>query len=438
MQGFMESAILSQIRAAQWETNPPPGRTGLSSSQLRWVPFQLPILQRPLRIRPGLRTLHAYLMRQILASLMMTVAVFTFVLLLGNALKEILPLLVNRQVGFSTMAEAVGLLIPFVWVFALPMGMLTATLLIFGRFSADQELTAVRASGISLLSLVSPILLLSLALCGLSAEVNMEIGPRCRVAYVQLLKRLQLELSSVLLPEGRFIKEFPGFLFYVGKNRNKSLEDVKVYKLEGDTNVAYVATAPRGRVEFDAPNNRIILQLFDGKTVMSDGAVGTGDATIQLPFNPGPKTEWKPKIDDMTFLQLWDQLRDLEKLNMASSPLPRMTREQSQALKQELQKERRDLTSRVRFQIHRQVAFSFACFGFTLVGIPLGIRVHRRETNIGIALALMLVAIYYSFVLVGQSLDSRPEWAPQLIVWLPNFVFQAVGAVLLWRANRGV
>ena len=385
-----------------------------------------------------MKTLHLYLTREVLATLAMTVTVFTFVLLLGNVLKEILALLVNGQATIGLVVQAIGLLVPFVLVFALPMGMLTAALLVFGRFSADQELTAVRASGISLLSITSPILLLSLALCALSAWVNMDIGPRCRVVYTSMLTKIRAELIGAYLPEGRIIKDFKDRLIYVGSNKHGELHDVMAYELEHETNVIRIVKADRGRYDVDATNSMIYLHLYDAKILslnQGKGIPGASDLTVPIDLKQSPKTGSKPRLSDMTFLQLWSELHDVE--TRLSLPLARnLTTNELRAVKQQLTKERTDITTPIRVHIHRQVAFSFACFGFTLVGIPLGIRVHRRETNIGIAIAILLAGIYFSMVLVAQSLDTKPQYFPYLIVWLPNFVFQAVGAVLLWRANR--
>lgn len=385
-----------------------------------------------------MRTLHTYLTRQVVASLLMTVAVFTFVLLLGNVLREIVTLLVNRQASLSLVAEAIGLLIPYVWAFALPMGMLTATLLIFGRFSADQELTAVRASGISLLALITPILLLSLVLCLLTAVVNMEVAPRCRIAYKRLIDTLKVELSNLQLPEGRFIKDFDNYIFYVGKNRQGTLQDVLVFMLKDQTNTVGSIRAPTGKVEIDSDAMKVNLYLYNAETIY-DGVPGSGDIHLEMDLDSNKKGGSSTKLSDMTFMQLWEEFRSLEnRLQFPAGTLAGLSPQELKARKRELLRRRDDLVSPIRFQIHKQAAFSFACFAFTLVGIPLGIRMHRRETNIGIALALLLVGIYYTFILLGQALDTRAEYAPHLIVWLPNFLFQAVGAVLLWRANRGI
>lgn len=368
----------------------------------------------------------------------MTVAVFTFVLLLANVLKEVLPLLINGQVSVSIVAQAFGLLVPFVWVFALPMGMLTATLLIFGRFSADQELTAVRASGISLVSLITPILLLSLALCGASALINMEYGPRCRVAYKDLRKSLRPEW---LIPVGRFVTQKDGnkdYQFRIGRNTGDEFQDIEVFFFEEQTNFTGYIYAPTATWTKDATN--IYVTLHDTKGVAYQEQRPTyisTDFPLTLPWGTQKQGGSKLDYDDMTFSQLQEKLHQLRRV--AAQPLPsglsrtQLTERMAKATKDSV----REITS-VLFYMHRQVAFSFACFGFTLIGIPLGIRMHRRETNVGIGVALVLVAVYYGLVLAAGALEKRPEFVPYLVVWLPNFLFQTVGAVLLWRGNRGI
>ena len=378
-----------------------------------------------------MRTLHFYLTRQVLLALLMTVTVFTFVLLVGNVLKEILALLVARQITIGLVFKAIALLIPFVMAYVLPFGMLTAIILVFGRFSADQELTAVRASGVSLVSLVMPILVLSLALSALCAFINLWIAPECRNAYKNLIFQVGQRSASLFITEDRFIDEIPGVVLYVRKKDGDLLEDIRLYRRENGK-ITSRTYAKRGSILWAEDGKAIAFKLQDGVTEQRLEPDPVYEANVIGPPAPSPKIEWqpihwhnldhppidltelfkqerKPKLSEMNYQQLLAEAAHLEAEGISSLP--------------------------VRVQLNKQFSFSFACFAFTLVGIPLAIRAHRRETSIGVAISLVLVMLYYSFFIVGDALEARQNLRPELIMWAPNFVFEVLGVLLLWRAN---
>ncbi len=391
-----------------------------------------------------MKTLHLYLTRQMLGTLLMTVLVFTFVLMLGSVLKEILGLLVNGQAGFALVAQAVGYLIPYVFVFALPMGLLTAALLVFGRFSADNELTAVRASGVSLLALATPAIIMGVLLSGVAAYINLELAPKCRSAYKKLIAQAGFARSASWIPERTYIKDFTNCVVYISEVDGTNLHGVFIYEWRNDKVESY-NRAEHGVLQFDLATSVLTVILSNTYSV----TVREGDSlpqpvplgVVEFSFTNAPARLDKRRVDlsEMTFSQLRAELRELEERMEAPAPVDRLPNEALQEKLRQMRSQKRiDISLPARVQLHRQVAFSFACLGFTLIGIPLGIRAHRRETTFGIAVALILVVIYYSFFILGQSLDTRPDLAPHLILWIPNFLFQAVGVVLLWRANRGV
>jgi lipopolysaccharide export system permease protein len=317
--------------------------------------------------------------------------------------------------------------------YVLPFGMLTAVLLVFGRFSADQELTAVRASGVSLVSLVTPVLFLSLGLCVLCAVFNLWIAPECRNAYKNLIFQYGARTVSTLMTEDRFIDEIPGMIIYIRKKDGDDLEDVRIYGLKG-TEITNQVSAAAARINYDPQAQTIEFELKDVLLRQRYERDPKDDETFIGPPAPEKPPEWfmmKSGAITTNPIDLAPLFRGERKAKLSEMNLKQLIRERDEREAQGVS------NMPVRVQIHRQLSFSFACFAFTLVAIPLAIQAHRRETSIGIAIALVLVMIYFSFIIIGDALESKEHLQPHLILWFPNFLFQAVGAVLLNRANRG-
>ncbi len=405
-----------------------------------------------------LKTLHKYLVGQVLATMLLTVAVFVFVMVLMNVLADVLKLLVAGHVSLWLVVKAIALLVPFGCVFALPMGFITATLLVFGRFSADHELTAARAGGVSLLALISPVLLLSLACCALTAWFNMDLGPSSRVMFKDLRTEMLASLATEQIPAKQGIRISKHFDLYAEENTGKELRNVMIVQMADETNVLATIDAATATIKADRAHGGLLVDLYDGHlvSIRQKGKSMSSFRHYPLDLSPDLLAGGKsaPSIGDMTFLQLRQELRLVKARNFlgnAASSLPmkdlisqglevntNSSPAEAEAVLKSARKLQSQQASEIRVIMNRQIAFSFACFGFTLVGIPLGIRVHRRESNIGIALALILVVVFYAFQMLGDSLAWHPELYPHLIVWIPVFLFQGIGAVLLWRANRGI
>ena len=387
-----------------------------------------------------MKTLHLYLARQMMATLGMTVFVFTLVLLLGNVIKEILQLLIRGQATLGLALHSILLLIPYVLAFSLPIGMLTAALLVFGRFSADQELTAARASGISLMSLITPVLLLSVAVSALCAWLNCDIAPACRTAYRELLFSAQTNNPANALRSGEWVPLGDYVIFCTKHTDETNLSHVIVCQWARSGELKKKAEAPTATMERDLVHHQIILNLHDAAAweMTTNGFLpcAGGELPLAISIASEAKALLTVPVSDMTLRQLLEQLHQLERPLDAPLYRDKTGRETAKA-RSEVRHFVRDMTMPVMVYIHREVAFSFACIGFTLIGIPLGIRAHRRETSVGVATALVLMLIYYSFIVLAQAWQNDPERGPCIIVWLPNFIFQAVGAVLLWQANRG-
>jgi lipopolysaccharide export system permease protein len=375
--------------------------------------------------------LHRHIFANVFLTCAAAVALFGFVLMVGNAMKDLLGPVLAGQLAPDTFVRLVVLLVPFVVYYALPMGMLTGILLVLGRMSSDREITAMRAAGLSVAWLSAPILFLALLGVLAALVINFHFMPVARLAYQrEFAEAVRQNPLSFIVPR-TFIRDFPGVVLYVGEKEGSRLKDFWLWELDGQNRVRRFARADAGRLDYDEAGNKLVLTLEQAQAEVRDdkdpenfvrvhGSAAWEHATFDLPLSrlTGDRSV-KRKLKWLTFPQLMAEWTRLQK------PDPEVPAE-----------EQAKQLMRVQITIQEKCATAFSVLSFALIAIPLGIKISRKETSANLGLGLLLALGYYFATVMAGWFDNNPELRPDLIVWVPNLVFQALGFWLFYKVDR--
>src|SRR6188768_2564008 len=124
-----------------------------------------------------MKLIDRFVSRELLVNVAFAIAVLSLVLVVGNIFRKLLPLLVNHDLPMEYLLSFIAYVLPFSLIFTIPWGLLTAVLLVFGRLSADNELTALRSNGISIVRICIPLAVIALFCTGASIWLNVYVAP---------------------------------------------------------------------------------------------------------------------------------------------------------------------------------------------------------------------------------------------------------------------
>src|SRR4051794_35794805 len=367
-----------------------------------------------------MKLIDRFISRELLINVAFAIFVLSLVLVVGNIFRKLLPLLVNHDVPVEYLISFIAYVLPFSLIFTIPWGLLTAILLVFGRLSADNELIALRSNGVSVPRVCVSLAFIALFCTVISLWLNVQVAPAAQEKLRSNLYDLATRNPMALFGSDQVIDEFPGRKIYVGKKEGNKLENITVFEMNEEFLPIRVTFARTGMLEADLPNRRILMHLYDARYQQRDeknpldlrkirDGINMAEGTLPISLDELYEKEKKrPSRSALSITQLVDQLKSANKRERSAS----------------------------RTELNKRFSAPFSCIAFALVGVPLGITAHRRETTIGFAMGLIVAITYFLFVILGDTLRGTPSMHPELLVWFPNVLFGVLGLLLFKRLAR--
>jgi LPS export ABC transporter permease LptF/LPS export ABC transporter permease LptG len=364
-----------------------------------------------------MRILTRYILREVVAHALIGAAIFTFVLFTRD-LGRILELVVRASAPLPSVAEIFLYTVPLALTYTIPMSVLVGILIGLSRLAADSEITAMRASGMSIWSFLRSLSIFVFAAWLLALANGLYLAPHSQAALVRLEDQLKGSQVSFEIQPRVFYEGFPKIVLYVQDVH--SAQGAAVWKGVfladiSDSSNPRVTLAKEGLVVSEG-TDRLHLHLRDGSTHETDpkrpdhyqiSAFQQTDIPIELPSSESKADEAIP----VGMMSTW-------------------------ALAAQAQHADAVVSRWYMIEYHRRFALPTACLVLALVGIPLGLSSKKSGKSGGFVLTILLVFGYYFVSLIGVSLARQGRVSPWLGAWLADLVFLAGGVFLLWRADK--
>lgn len=430
-----------------------------------------------------MRILHTYILKLHLVPFVLGFGVVTFILEM-DVLFDYLDLIVNRGVAVGIVAQLFVLSLGYIIALSVPCAVLVASLMTFGRLSQDNEVTALRASGVNLGSIMLGPLGLSVLVAVSLTLFNNHVLPEANHLFANLLIDIGRMRPTARLQEGVFITDFPGYSLLVQSvnGRTNRMQGITIYQSNAGgpptTIIArsgYLSYTPDGHtavleleegeiheVPPDEPGARTYRRLvfkthvihipdaggvlertvrdvrsdreMSAKTLMQERDKVTremGEVLVakriefeRLGVPPEKFTAAFQENPAGLIPVVMQKLGGATRLDKLEQEFPTLS-DRFEMTHQEMETARRRIAG-LSVEVHKKFSLPAACVVFVLIGAPIGMRVRRS----GPAVAFVSVAFflfYYLCLVGGEELANRLLLAPWLSMWLPNIVLGIQG-----------
>ena len=361
-----------------------------------------------------MKILRNYLLKEFIGNLVLGLGVLTFVMLLGNLIK-IADLVIRKGVNIYVVGKLLLFMMPYLLTYTLPIAALAAVLLSLGRLSGDNEIIAIRASGINIFTLIFPVLVIGIILSLVLVVFNDRVIPYAHFATRKTLTDVGIKNPTAALEPGVFINSFQKYILFIYRIDENKLTNIRIYEPQGEGKAARTIVARRGEFIAVPETNSIKLKLIDG--------------TSDEPDPEDPNSFYKLNFKTYFMTLSLGQAQDAQ--NLGKKPKDMTIAELNQEVTK-LKNEGVDPAPLIT-EINEKISLAFSCFVFILLGLPLAIITRRREKSINFSIAFLIVGVYYLLLIGSEAISLQGYLNPKLAMWIPNILLGLIGLILTFR-----